>query len=359
MARGSNTTYYTVDRKPEDVNPNLNAAGCMAFVHNITSKQFIELYTDEKDLNKGLTLKDAERWVEIGNSLLFPATFSYTKPQQLYAIRITKFNNSSVSVREVKNQRERVQGTISSSMKGDILSVAIYRNDEKGNINGFAYCKVTESDVKNIPKGTGYNFRFEELVSEDGSSLQDLVQSEYDRIKEENLRKTLDHITIKLERKNYLSGWHFLAAVSFYRFLWSHFYINVVSSTLNMIDSGITPWMALSYAYATYGTSAYYGLSNQGMMFSDFDIVAERLRNNSINVSFTSDINVKSYDKKKLLEESYDKAGDKRKTCINNENSKNLTVGKKYITFTTPSDNLIKVLGDSGKYVIVKKTKFE
>lgn len=247
----------------------------------------VDIYIPFNWLHSNIKKEDVYRWVEIGNKTIFPATV-----EEVHIDNIDDPNGMAAIFNQFKGLKIRAK-----SIKEYIQSDA--REVNYGILN-YLYCGSRDriqtstmvyydGDFKRVKYSSWNGFALDHELFETGECLDAYVR----RILEPELNKPVDKteinsFKISIDCSKALSKSHKLAILTFYRFLWSNYYEDIVSNTLKIIDNDVAPWEALYYALSTRNYNSYYGLLYQPG-YVTMDSVVKLLKTaNGVNGSFTS-----------------------------------------------------------------------
>lgn len=339
-------------------NNTIKRSECMAHICSVDTSK--EIFIPESWLNEGLKYEDVDKWVEIGNNLVFPASVeeSSVKRKEIEGHSSLNFFYKGLVVepRDLVDKNDKYMSSLSVKYfaSGEVHEIYI-NNMSKEYLKGYTTKTV---QIKRILKksGTAYlpweqidSFFIRDLqVANTKESLIDYILRTYDdAIKSDSEDIPVKKITIDCKKK---TAQHKLATMSFYRYLWSNRYKNVVKDTLKLISLGISAWDALYCALSKSSESYYYYyslLSNRG--YKSREEVDSALYNHgfSVNQTFTKSLQIdtpfvwKKTDEE-LIKEVEDFKGRSKNipriellTCINP--SSTLTNGKAYSCLIDPS----------------------
>lgn len=264
---------------------NIQKNQCMMNIKNQNSD--IDIYIPFKELHKDISKEDVVKWVEIGNKTIFPAILSetYLKPNDFSYDAVTppllkKYINLKITAKT--NLHTYKQHDAYQVVTGSLVSLVAGENDYRIRTN------VTKS--KDGPQYSNWSgYASDHQLIETGECLLAYIdRTVNDNVKEKVLKTSdPDCFKITINCKNAISDNHKLAILTFYRFLWSNLYQNIVANTLSLVTKDIDSWDALYYALSTQKYERYYGLlSRPG--FKLMDEVISDLKRYDVNNSFSS-----------------------------------------------------------------------
>lgn len=346
-------------------------ADCMSFIRNYKNNYELQFLVNKEMLHKNLTMEDVIRWIEIGNKLIFPATYDIVDVLESFEYFANgMFHKEIVRLRELsddypKYRRYDAAGLSVASIES-INGYSHYENDKKHHTFSLSTIikEVPDNCIFNTSIGNHWSIDSNDVILEkSGRVLYDEIIDDFLIKKEAWDRDNLkENYCITIKRNNAVSPDHFLSLLTFYRLLWSVYFKNIVRETLDLIDGGMDEWIALSYAYAKNYSRPYNGFSLKGYLFKDpLEIIALFVQKKHhqcyINPTFTdTNMNLDSITKETLNKYKKQKVNIK-KVCVSAGRSKYLTVGKSYLTYVSGEKTY--VLDDSNKFKETKKEKFE
>lgn len=257
---------------------------CMMDIRNRVAK--VDIYIPQIWLHSGISDEDVLMWNKIGNETLFPATldkvtidinsdYSDVRLKQFVGLRITCKNNYKYKQSDAKMNKFGVINKLTGSLSEIKTECSVYHTD-------------SFSGIKKYSNWHGH--AVDHQVYETGECLFDYINR---IIKDQEKYKDTDSFNaykITIDCSNALSPKHRLAILTFYRFLWSVHFDDIVSDTLKIVksDSTIDPWDALYYAMSKKEYSSYYGLICKPGYVSIEDVKSRLLRGDDINLSFSN-----------------------------------------------------------------------
>ena len=325
---------------------------CMMDIQHQRRK--VDIIIPTRNLNDGLSREDVYRWVEIGNQTIFPAT-----------IKETKFNTDKFSKLIANYKYSKYFG-----LKIKAKENCKYRQEDASEIKNGVLMTLTEDidnlrvkiDVKSLfgqnhILWSGYAQDYQ-LIDTGECLLGYIKRTSDDSICNNKDKEKCFVITIDCEKA--LSDNHKLAILTFYRFLWSFYYDDIVLNTLKVIDAGVGPWEAIYYSLSTKNYDYYYGLlyhSGYKTMKRAIDLLSS---GKSINYSFSSSnkaLNTSMEVKDIRAAVSFFS----RSACIKEEGKilivccisgklKSLTLNGKYKVINSPYENKYYVLNANDYY---------
>ena len=276
---------------------------CMAHICSVDTSK--EIFIPESWLNEGLKYEDVDKWVEIGNSLVFPASVeeSSVKRSEVEAQSSVNFFYKGLAVepRDLVDKNDKYMSSLSVRhfASGEIYAIYIsnlskeYLKSQKNKTVQITRI-LKKSGIAYLPWEQINSFFIRDLqVANTKEPLIDYILRTYDdAIKSDSDDITVKKITIDCKKK---TAQHKLAIMSFYRYLWSNRYKNVVKDTLKLISLGISAWDALYCALSKSSESYYYYyslLSNRG--YKSREEVDSVLYNHgfSVNQTFTKSLQI-------------------------------------------------------------------
>ena len=292
MGSTNNTTYRDKYSKGT-----ITTNECM--MHVGSSKDKTEIFIKYTDVNDNLTKAEVEKWVEIGNSLLFPAELSEIKMPKVSKGYVTeeKLQKYLGLKIEVDNTKESKQSDAKYVSEGELLWV-----DKISDSRYRITCRITKSDLERTHTGKlwgGYACDFR--LSDTKENLFDYIlrTKDLEEPKVELKPEVPDCyvITINYGSKYFKSYYHKLATLSFYRYLYSYKFYGLVKKVLHLVDLGVDPWTALycvlSEDGARYGN--YYSLLAYPGLKSIEQVEVDLKNKNSVNGVFSVLSNNKYY----------------------------------------------------------------
>lgn len=279
-------------------NNTIQRSECMAHICSVDTSK--EIFIPESWLNEGLKYEDVNKWVEIGSSLVFPASveeFSLKRKEIEGQSSVNLFYEGlAVEPRDLIDRNDKYMSSLSIKYfaSGEILAINISNLSKE-------YLKSQNSktvQIRRILKKSGIAYlpweqinsffiRDLQVVATKEPLIDYILRTCDDAIKSGNEDVPVKKITIDCKKK---TAQHKLAIMSFYRYLWSNRYKNVVKDTLKLISLGISAWDAL-YCALSKGSESYYYyyslLSNRG--YKSREDVDSVLYNHgfSVNQTFT------------------------------------------------------------------------
>lgn len=322
---------------------------CMMSMRNC--KGIANIYIPFSWLHEGISEEDVYRWVEIGNQLIFPATIEKVKNDNLI-LHNQNYKHKFKDLKITYKRDIRLHQTDANQVDFGTLNSIEDINTNKFRIYSSVY---TNSDFINKKYNNWNGWSSDYKLYETGECLHEfIIRSLKEEIKDDNSEYNGYKITIDCSKS--LSDNHRLAILSFYRFLWSAHFKNVVKNTLKIIDTGVNAWDAMYYALNTKDYSSYYGFLNCSG-FASIDFVVNNLKSKlSVNASFSSQtkcpllsMNVTDFgaEIRKYKEEEFSLE------CTTKD-LKSLTFGKTYIPLLTSIDYYIVKCDDFYKRQILK-----
>jgi len=325
----------------------------------------IDIYIPFIWVNSGILDDDVTLWNKIGNETLFPAVLEKAKidlsnNSSSYDPRLEQFNGLRITCK--KNYRYK-QSDADNNVFGVINTI-------DGNLSSLrTHCSVYRTSNFTNKKFSNWNgFASDHQVYETGECLDLYVKR---ILKEQEDAKMVTPIPefnaykVTIDCSKALSANHKLAILTFYRFLWSCYFNELVTDTLRIIksDSTIEPWDALYYAMSATNYSGYYGLLYQTGYASMEDVKARLPKGESINLSFSNAkksnftlINVTNF--KAAIDVFKDVSGKPFEVECITDKLKTLTKGNKYQAEFSMYDNLYIVKNDDYCKKHLLKTHF-
>ena len=247
----------------------------------------VDIYIPFNWLHSNIKKEDVYRWVEIGNNTIFPATVEEVHIDNIDdpSGRAAIFNQfKGLKIRK-KNIKEYIQSDAREVNYG-ILNYLYWGRRDRIQISTMVYY---DGEFRLVKYSGWIGFALDHELFETGECLDAYVR----RILEPELNKPVDKteinsFKISIDCSKALSKSHKLAILTFYRFLWSNYYKDIVSNTLKIIDNDVAPWEALYYALSTRNYNSYYGLLYHPG-YVTMDSVVKLLKTvDGVNRSFTS-----------------------------------------------------------------------
>jgi len=355
----NNYTKYCLKIDENAVN-DMKTGGCMSFVKSTFMDGSVNIVIEKDRISEDLTYEDVLRWIEIGNSLIFPAESKIVKAADETAEGLRGIAKGvDVILRPLSSDYKKyVYNDAKRALEGVIKDWLVTET----NRHYYIPITITKEEKGSGYRGYGWNICSDDfLVRETGQVLTDYLTEE---IKEALLnvpeRPHKEELCLTIKRSNCVSGQHLLAVLSFYRLTWSNLYKGVVKETLKLIDSGIDPWLAFSYVWAKGAKDPYYGFSERSYLFNDMTQVLKNLVGQSINKSFTNQLmslrNIKQATVAQYL-------GGKNVAppvliCSDSRGAKTLTMGKEYLSLYPLFRGEYKVVCDDGVSRRIKHSRF-
>lgn len=353
---GSNQSRWCYNFIPNEANGSLVQV-CMAFVGGpLKENKKVSLLFTEKEINNKMSIEDVKKIVEVGNSLIFPATISFGKFRNFLSFDSNDFNGLEVKLREKKAVETYERSDARCCLEGNIHRITVYERPGMKDFDIRIYVTTTkmEKGYSNY-KGQTWQISQNDFVeAKTGKLLKDVIA---DKIKEKALslmdKNVDDCIAITIDRDVMKSNMHMQAAMTYYRMIYSCKYSDVLYDMLLYIKQGCCPWKSLSYAYSKKDRDSYYGFSSPGFVFKDMDSVLNYLtKGNSINISFT---NTSVRPSKQYLGQNVEDTTNKY-VCIDIGKCKTLTLGKEYLCY--PFLAGVQALCDDGVTRYISSAKF-
>jgi len=355
----NNYTKYCLKIDENAVN-DMKTGGCMSFVKSTFMDGSVNIVIEKDRISEDLTYEDVLRWIEIGNSLIFPTESKIVKVADETVKGLRGIGKGiEVILRPLSlDYKKYVYNDAKRALEGVIKDWLV----NETNRNYYIPIIITKEEKGSGFRGYSWNICSDDfLVRETGQVLTDYLTEE---IKEALVnvpeRPYKEELCLTIKRSNCVSGQHLLAVLSFYRLTWSNLYKGVVKETLKLIDSGIDPWLALSYAWAKGAKDPYYGFSERSFLFNDTTQVLKNLATLSINRSFTNPLmslrNIPHATVAQYL-------GGKDTAppvliCSDSRGTKTLTMGKEYLSLYPLFGGEYKVVCDDGVSRRIKHSRF-
>lgn len=326
----SNLTRWCYDFDPSKINKSITQ-GCMAFTSNLKTTEKVSLLFTKEEINDKMSMQDVEKIVEIGNSLIFPATISTGKYRKLLAFEVDKFNNLEVKLREKKNTERYERSDAHRCLSGSVYRISVYERMDRDDLDIRVYIRTSEM-AKGYSQYKCQQWQVSQndfVDSKTGILLKDIIAEEIQKQVAKISDEGEDCIAITFDRGVMKSGMHAQATMTYYRMIFSDKYKGVLSDMLKYVKQGANSWEALSYSYASKNCDSYYGFSSSGHLFKNMNEVLNSLSNNrSINSSFSQS---GVYANKRYLNNILKNPDDNGLfICIDAGNCKTLTMGKEY-----------------------------
>ena len=381
---------FTIWELIKDKNPKYMIQECMMHIANCTSD--FKIIIPHEWLNDKLIKEDVYRWLEIGNKTLFPAKIreiTISEKDTKLSVGACRMNGIyyglNVEPRKL-NQREKYRSSDVLSMPlGAIRSFSVSIEELKSSSYRSIGFNVSSNRLK--VRSIGGLIDLNNSSDTWGAHVDDLCMYGTDELLKDYVLRTYDELSnrgwralpayeVTIDCKNVISKTHRLSILSFYRYLYSSRYPDVVYNALRLVSIGIDPWEAL-YASLSKINGNYYNyyslLSAPG--FKSIEKVSKDLKiYDSVNKSFSIDRhdkhlyvdlsgseeniieNVNNFVEKSLTGA---KAEDKfRFICINA--SKTLTNNKVYTSACLSYDKKKNFLcGDDYKYRYYSSSRFK
>jgi hypothetical protein len=298
----SNKTFHV--RHPESKNPEYYYEMCMAFTGGYS--HVLDIIIPEAWLNVGLTNKDAYRWAELGNKMLFPAKVSEKK----FPVKILQNNGCDpvfdqfmlldIEADEKTADERYLQSDARHIVHSKIASFSFDANRAlnsdklgyNGRFNSYLIRSVNSTIQLSIEDGRLYSGYLADYRLKD--TKENLEAYVIRKIKEcyKNTPKTVDCLQVRL---NYAdpsikAGKHRLAVTTFYRYLFLPYYPTVVKDTLQLVDMGFDPWISLYAALSRHDKKylAYYSLLGRTGFKSMVDVKKNLSGSISLNQTFSA-----------------------------------------------------------------------
>lgn len=283
MGDSNNTTY-----RDKYSNGSISTNECM--MHVGSNKDKTEIFIKYKDVNDGLTKAQVEKWVEIGNSLLFPAGLSEIKMPKSYggitADNLKKYLEIKIEIDPTKESKQNDAKYVS---EGELIQIGAV-----GKYDCRVACRILRSDLnprytKNTWGGWAGDFR----LAETKENLFDYIvrTKDLDEPKIEVKPEIPDCyvITINYGSKYFKSYYHKLATLSFYRYLYSSKFYGLAKKVLHLVDLGVDPWTALYCALSESGRiyGNYYSLLMYPGLKTMRQVEVDLKVQNSVNEAFS------------------------------------------------------------------------
>jgi hypothetical protein len=361
MASKTNTTYYSIGTNNFDIlYP--RSSECMALSKGVNG--LLNLIIPFESLHKGLSEKDVYKWVELGNSSIFKASirkgFSFFTSKHLLLNKKLKEESLEIARKEKKkldrnDSKYLLSGKILSLAGGiddpSTLLVAITEEDDNYNKGSFAKVgcawavSINDFEFKNKSIDISLNDYIKEKIKE-------IETDEHNEEKENCYIVSIDGSLIKEPEYR-------LAVTTYYRYLWSSNYPEIVSDTLKIMETGVSFWDALMLVHASTRKepySNYYGLcfaSIRGIPEENSVLFKLKKSNEGVNSCFRGEPSGQPI-KPFFIHDQSDfaeilgklKSGGvigKTAVCVNSDKTQNLTVGGHY-RIIDQDYNLIKIV---------------
>lgn len=251
--------------------------GCMMNIRDSNRK--VDIYLPINWITKGISDADVLQWNTIGNSTLFPAVVSKVYDERIKIYNFTELNGLRITC---KKDVKYKQSDASCCVYGEIISIGLS--------NGY-FTTVSKTHLSSnytaVERPVWHGYACDYQLEETGECLDQYIKRILAEKPQEDQGPNAYKITI--DCRTSLSRSHNLAVLTFYRFLWSNLYNDIVSNTLNIIKEGVDPWIALYYAMSAKRYSPGYGLlAFPG--YIDVDSARKNLINGrAVNNSFSAD----------------------------------------------------------------------
>ena len=286
MGSTNNTTY-----RDKYSNGTITTSECM--MHVGSNKDKTEIFIKYTDVNDNLTKEEVERWVEIGNSLLFPAVLSEIKMPEIDNGRITddglkKYLGLKI---EADPTKKYMQDDAKYVSEGTLINIGSLCGIRTRIYSRITASKLEQRYVNSIWNGYASDFR---LISTKENLLDYMLRTkdlDEPKVEAKQEDETPDCyvITIDYGSKYFKSYYHKLATLSFYRYLYSSKFYGLAKKVLHLVDLGVDPWTALycvlSEDGAKYGN--YYSLLVNPGLKSITQVKHDLKIQNSVNTAFS------------------------------------------------------------------------
>jgi len=273
--------------------------GCMSAVKQTTGK--VSIIIPYKELHNDLRKEDVESWVKLGNKTIFPAVMEEKYVNlSINTYNLTKVKNTLLKEEFSLIEKEQYYRSDSNYVK----TCTINNISSNTNINVII---VKSRNSSYGSKGENWSTDSRDFQDKNGVSVYDRIQSEIKKITSDIDTTKANSYVITFDADKCYSNHHKLALLSFYRYLWSYYYKNLVKNTLKIVDLDVDPWEALMlelsrgdyYYYFSLTTNIFRGIPKMDTVVTEF-----RRGNNINNSFFNSTINISDHRFTKINKES-------------------------------------------------------
>lgn len=272
---------------------------CMMHIAN--SKNEFKLIIPEEWLNDRLTKESIYKWLEIGNKTLFPAKINEIMIDKNILNSSTsecKLNNLYtgllVEPRTLRDKEKYRSSDVIEMPLGTIRYLSNNIDSIRSNSTSRSFTfdcscnRAIRSDGIVFGESSWGAYICDLQLSETKEPLVDHILRTYAELVNVS-KEYIPAYEIIIDCAKTISSPHKLAILSFYRYLWSSRYLELVENTIKLESLGVDPWLALYYSLsknkANYNN--YYSLIDKPG-FKSMDNVNRELRSSKlVNTAFS------------------------------------------------------------------------